>query len=620
MLVPILIGLGALVSVVAAVMLAVELPERAEMWAWPLQALGQLGLIVALAVAAVRIDAADASGWAGLTVSEARLAIAGVLGFEAALIGATATARRRWDWAWVSMGFAAGAIGMLLARIDPSAGQLVGFLIPAGMLVATVAALADSIELRERAAMWVGPAQGLGQFGLLVVALAALLRLQDSTVSAWEGLGTGDAQLALSAVLAFEAVLVGAVGTRREQPAAPWIAVVSAGGAYAMFGAWAGWGPVGIWAATIPPGVVLALAAVLAAVRRVGGRAGMWTAPVHVLGQVGLVVGGLVALANFGVQAAAGNWAALLGGEAVLLGMAAPLVPAELRPRDTAAGLAMAAVLCAVGAVEGATGQTVVLQVVAGLGAVSLFSVDALRRRYPEWHTGGWVFGLGAIAGAMILAAALIDPVGGAMAGTLAIGGAGLVAGGLRSGRWPLAYLGLVMILGAALMAGREVLDGNRHAYAVSIAVVLLIILDMERIRLGRVDHPARRERLDVIRVAELVVMGVPLLMAGIDALRDFPYTGLLAGESVMILLWAIASQVRRRLLVGALGVVATILIPAVMLARSAGSGGITIRKALAIGAALAVVFIVVGSLLERGRARVGRAIRRVSEILEEWE
>ena len=33
-----------------------------------------------------------------------------------------------------------------------------------------------------------------------------------------------------------------------------------------------------------------------------------------------------------------------------------------------------------------------------------------------------------------------------------------------------------------------------------------------------------------------------------------------------------------------------------------------------------AVVLIVVGSLLERGRVRIGLAVQRVSEILEEWE
>jgi hypothetical protein len=300
--------------------------------------------------------------------------------------------------------------------------------------------------------------------------------------------------------------------------------------------------------------------------------------------------------------------------------LASPLLPDEWRTGDAAGVLAMAAALCSVGIGTGESARGAILQAVTAAAALAVFSAPGFRERRPHVHSAAWIFGVGTIIGAAVLASSLVGPTSGALAGVLALGGAGFVAAGLRSGYWPVSYAGLIMILGAALLAGREVLGGNRHAYAIAIAVVLLVILDMERVRMHRTDHPDRIARLDFILIAELVVLGVPLVMAAVDALRELPYAGLLACEAVLVLAWAIASQVRRRLLVGALALVASILIPAVVLAVEAGSGGLSAGTALAIAAGVAVVLIVIGSLLERGRARVGRAVARVSEILEDWE
>lgn len=371
---------------------------------------------------------------------------------------------------------------------------------------------------------------------------------------------------------------------------------------------------------TMLPGLAVAAGALALSLRTVAERVGLWVLPLHALAQVAMVTAGLVAMQAFSAQSAAWVWAGLLAAEAAILAVAAPLLPQDLRPRDVAAVLAVGSILCAAGAVERGPELTAALQLAAGLGAMALVVARPVEVHAPEWRSAVWVFGLGAIGGGIILAMTLMGPATGGTAGALAIGGAGLVVGGLRSGRWPVAYVGMLMVLGAGLMAGEDLLGGNRHAYALSIAVVLLIILDLERIRLTRIDHPERLQWLDQIRVMELVVMGVPLVMAVVDGLRDVVYTALLAGESSAILLWAIASQVKRRLLVGVLGLVASILIPAVVMAMEAGSGGISTEAALGIAAVVAVVLIIVGSLLERGKAKVGQAVRRLSEILEDWK
>jgi hypothetical protein len=368
------------------------------------------------------------------------------------------------------------------------------------------------------------------------------------------------------------------------------------------------------------PGIVLAGASLALWRRSVSERLRMWLPALQGLGQGSLLVGGGVAAASFSPSTAAWTWGGLLAVEAGIVGAGAPLVPEDLRPRDASALLAAGAVLSAAGGVTQGPEQVAAVQTAAGLGALALFVVAPVERELPAWRMAPWVFGIVAVAGAVVLAAAALGPGDGGTVGTLAIGGAGLVAGGLGSGRWPAAYVGMLMLLVAGLVAGHDLLGGNRHLYAGAIAVVLLIILEMERIRMSRIDHPDAALRLDQTRVVELIVLAGPLALAALDSFGDPAFAGLLAGEAVIVLLWAIASRVKRRLVVGALGLVAAILIPAGVLAVEAASGGISSRAVLGIGALVAVALIAIGSMLERGRARVGRVVQRMSEILEDWE
>jgi hypothetical protein len=58
---------------------------------------------------------------------------------------------------------------------------------------------------------------------------------------------------------------------------------------------------------------------------------------------------------------------------------------------------------------------------------------------------------------------------------------------------------------------------------------------------------------------------------------------------------------------------------PLAQVLASAIRGGLSGGALLAIGAGVAVVLIVVGSLLERSRTKVGDVVRRLGEALEGW-
>jgi peptidoglycan/LPS O-acetylase OafA/YrhL len=102
--------------------------------------------------------------------------------------------------------------------------------------------------------------------------------------------------------------------------------------------------------------------------------------------------------------------------------------------------------------------------------------------------------------------------------------------------------------------------------------------------------------------------------------LGDLNFGLLLVIEGVVLMIWGFESRVRRRMLVGLVGIVTAItigvVIPIVSGAREGfGSGGWLIM-----GAVMAVVLIAVGSNISRYRTSFGRHLDRLGSILEEWE
>jgi hypothetical protein len=472
--------------------------------------------------------------------------------------------------------------------------------------------------------MWTLPLHGLSQVGLLVVASLAVARL-DGGVSPdlMVGLSVSEAELVLAGVLAVEAVIAGVFGSVWRVLAAVWLSVGLAGGSFAMLGVW------GDWSAGETVGIVGGVALVVAvaavwlslAAERVGERLGMWTLPLHGLSQVGLLVAGGVAVDGFSTGGAAGVWSLILAVEATVAVFMSMVTDPAYRLRELAGVLGSGSLLLAAGAAQFRPGFPVVLHLIAILGAAALAVAARPRELWAEWAPAMGLFGAASVVGPALMAVAVLGVTDSATAGILLVGGAGLLVAGLRSGRWPISYVGMIMWLAAGLILGHEVMGTNRHAYLIVVALVALVIIDMERHRLARMDQsPGNEQLLGWLRATEWVVMGLPLAVAAADALRGIGYAGLLAAEAGAVLVWAIASRVRRRLLVGAVGLVAAILIPVATLAIEAGSGGVSTGAILGIGAGVALLLIIIGSLLEKGRAKVGEAVRRASEILEDWE
>jgi hypothetical protein len=169
--------------------------------------------------------------------------------------------------------------------------------------------------------------------------------------------------------------------------------------------------------------------------------------------------------------------------------------------------------------------------------------------------------------------------------------------------------------LAAAFMLAADLVAGNRHAYAVPTALVLLAIIELERLRNRLVD----REPPDELRYAEWVLMLGPTAMAAIDMFDERIVGLLLAGEGLAILLWALATEVRRRLVVGFGAITcAVFIIVGILLAGEIREGGQ--GTLLTVGIVAAVLLILVGSVLEKSRERVGRTVRRITTALEDWE
>jgi hypothetical protein len=223
-------------------------------------------------------------------------------------------------------------------------------------------------------------------------------------------------------------------------------------------------------------------------------------------------------------------------------------------------------------------------------------------------------------AGVPLLALIRLDSD--AILGTvLVIGGVGIVLGAIVSGRWRAIYLGMLeWALAVQILLGQwDITDPN--LVVVPAAVMVLAVLAIERLRARVLGKPFSREMTDAIAYAEVAAMVTPLVVAAWPAYErpSGGHLGLLAAEAVLLVVWALFTRVRRRLAWGVVGLIAVIVYPVARMLAAALRGGLSGGTMLAIGAVVAVVLIVIGSLLERSRTRVGDAVRRLSEALEGW-
>ena len=570
--------------------------------------------------------AASALRWRSLSVAYAALALlasagwaagdgwsAGALLFDSLVVGGHATWRSdrvaRDALAPLSALLAAGGFVALGLWRQWSVEEALVAIAILGLVFGTGAVVLGSVRPGPRAAIWIGPAHGIAHAA--AVGYVAV---------GWEALGDPGRFGPLAAALAFEALVVGVMAAVRREPVGAWLSSALAVSALLAAGEWLRLEPVAVVmvAATVSLGAAvygLAFTFVGAAT-----RARMWRDPALVVSQLGGLVVALVAFEWLATTAASGITALVLVAEAVLVGALADRMFPELPLRGLSVLCAVAAALFGVGAV---TAPGVVGRLLVGLGiagAVAMVAGSAPASRLGQWKNpillGAW-----ALAAAVPITAAVRLDSRTVVVAVMVVGGAGIVLAAITGGRWRASYLGMIEWVSAVFVGLGDTPIPDVNLIVAPVAVVVLAIASLERLRARILDEPLSREQSDLLSFVEVVAMVAPLVTAGWPAYeqRSLGHLSLLFGEAAVLVAWALFTRVRRRLALGVIGLVAVIVYPLAQVLASAIRGGLSGGALLAIGAGVAVVLIVVGSLLERSRTKVGDVVRRLGEALEGW-
>jgi uncharacterized membrane protein len=178
-------------------------------------------------------------------------------------------------------------------------------------------------------------------------------------------------------------------------------------------------------------------------------------------------------------------------------------------------------------------------------------------------------------------------------------------------------YPSPLLFCGAWLLFASEALAGEAQWFTVPIGIALLTVVGIGR--------AARRHELEPLMRPELLgleYLGMALVVGDglVETITRSPARGLFAlAFGVGLAVWGALTKVRRRAVFGA---------GAAVLAVALMVGGPIARLAPRItGPALWVVLVVAGVVLiaiatglERGRAKVTAAMRRLDTLMEDWE
>jgi hypothetical protein len=308
-----------------------------------------------------------------------------------------------------------------------------------------------------------------------------------------------------------------------------------------------------------------------------------------------------------------------LAGALALWALAAALAATPLDAawlREAAAVLALGAGGTLGYATEPTPGERVAGSILSGAGAViAAVAVWARRSRSP------WIRPLVLYASVAHLAAIVVGatqlPERPLLVASLAAAGIEALALGIILRTPGFVYAGLPLLLGAWITFASEGLEGDPQWYTIPIGLTILGLVETARwdLRCRELD-PAR----DEVTAAEY--LGVAFL-AGAGLIRTLvssPAFGLIGiGFGILVIGWGAVTWVRRRVFTGAgLVVLSGFLMVAVPLARVIPQfRGVALWATLG---AIGTVLIVIAVNLERGRAMVQAGIRRLGELMEDWE
>lgn len=566
----------------------------ADLWAYPGAALGQAAFVGAAIVA-------------GNAFAEhaAYLTWATMVWIEAGLVGGAATARRSVTGVWASTVLIVVAAALTLAGLDLAWVEAVWATGVLALALLTVWLIAVVIADSDRIALWQLPTAALAQAAAIA-----------SCAMAAEGMSVHDAYvvgLVLSTIDAAAFATVATITLIR------WMTWWSAGLSVAAmvlltkvvdahtFEVW-------MWlGATV---IVACLATTVTRFRSVR-SAQLWVLPSHVTSATfagfsvartidllaprdAFLVGGAIA-AIAGIDFLANReWIATFDLDATGLASvsfvsSAGLLAASLSPNDPWAmplllGIAVVGVACA-----------------------GISGTQSGRER-AAWGIGGIGFTAVGAIGVFILFDAISPQVG----WMLVVNGGAFAAFAITAASFLALNAAIVTWLAAALILIEHRWSLGVLATITAVSVVLLAMIEVERLR-------RRRENLDVteewLRVIEWAAMLSPLLLAGREMVTTSLTYGLLLGfEGAALLAWGTLTEVRRRVVLGLTAITAAILM-SVMVPLIEGIGGnLTGGWWLVIGGIAAVVFITIGSILEKYRTRIGERLAKTVDILEHWE
>ncbi|MFO7700892.1 MAG: hypothetical protein R6W79_09845, partial [Acidimicrobiia bacterium] len=562
-------------------------------WVDPIGAVGQLALASA-AVEAYRVFGIDAAALTWATVAW----------IEAVLVGYPATVRRARIGVWVSTALVGvgGALALRGMRLDwLEAVWSTAFIGGALLTVWLVSVIATE---EERITMWRAPTAVLAQ-----VAFVA------SGTAAWLGLPMADAQLTSWVLLLLDAAAIGLVATLQT---ATWMAATAGVMTLAAVQLVMWWRTVGTAVAWMWFGVVIVVALAATGVTRLRSdpHANAWVIPLHlmvVVASVAAIGTGSQLLAPRDAMLLAAAVAASIGGHLIanrewiatsdlpgdVLGSAtfvvsAGFVAASLGPDDWWAMPTLLAIALGGAVAAGVAGVT------AGLARLS-------------WIVVGTGFSAIAAVGTFVL----FPPVSAQFGWMLIVNGAGFAAYALTARQPLVLHVAVVTWLAGVLVLIEYQWTLELLATVTAVCAVLLVMVEVERTRRRRLDE----ESPEWLHVVEWALMLPPLVLAGREMATTSLWYGLLLGlEGAVLLAWGIATQVRRRAVLGMSAITAAILM-AVMVPLVQGMGqSMSGGWWLVIGGLAAALFIATGSVLEKYRTRIGERLAHTAEILERWE
>jgi hypothetical protein len=513
--------------------------------------------------------------------------------------------RRNRSAVWLSAVLVGVGFGLTLRGLELDWANIV---VPTGIIgvsLLTVWLVMATRATSGRIALWEYPVAALAQAAMVASGVAASL-----------GLGVSDAYLAWMVLTALDMLAIGVVATLT---AAGWMAFVSAGLAPVVVGLGIGWLQLGaeqtlVWlAAMVAAGVAASVVTRIQSARPTLAR---WVWPAHL---VTLLFGGISVLRAVELLATrdvylVGSLVALFAG-GYLLANRALLASVELDAEWLSAfAFVTSATLLAVSltpqdrwAVPTLIGIAVVGVVAAGMAGLSA------EQRRIAWLIAACGFTIVASVDAV----ALFGAVSAEFGWILVVNGGAFAAYALTARQVLAMHLAVVTWLAAVLILVEHRWTLELHATVLSVSIVLLIMIEVERYR-------RRREGLDIpswLRIAEWVVTVIPLALAAREMITTSLAYGLLLGaEGFALLAWGTLSRVRRRAMLGLAAITAAVLMAVMIPLIQGASQNLTGGWWLVIGGVAGVVFIAAGSLIEKYRTRVGDRLTEWGEIIERWE